>query len=160
MRWTAVLVAVVVVAASCATPEVGPRQEMRIPLEDEAFEITIVDRVNENGAVASAWYVDPYTVLGDSLNDIDIDLGGSGEVAVWRDQFGYDAVAVYTTWPNCEWAPEIRVDDDGDTIRLGLRSFGDCGGDQDSMAFVRTVGFFFSEDVEPATVLASHEMVS
>jgi hypothetical protein len=160
MRWTAVLVAVVVVAASCATPEVGPRQEMRIPLEDEAFEITIVERVNENGAVASAWYVDPYTVLGDSLYDIDIDLGGSGEVAVWRDRFGYDVVVAYTTWPNCDWAPEIRVDDDGDIIRLALRSFGDCGGDQDSMAFERAVAFRFSAGVEPATVLATHEMVS
>lgn len=145
--------ALVTVGCGVVEAEVGPRQEIRWPTGDGAVEIDIVDRVNEDGAIESAWAVDGHALLGQAYYPTE----QGGWPAAHRHVGQYDALVAFSGSP-CPWAPEIRVDDDGEVLRLRLRTFTDCG-DAESFAPDRAVALRFAEGVDPAEITVDHTTV-
>ncbi|GJM39239.1 MAG: hypothetical protein DHS20C19_26060 [Acidimicrobiales bacterium] len=141
-------VVVFVVLLTSDPPSEGRRQEMAMPSGDEAFEITLHDAFIDDGAVTRAWAVDPHAVLGDLVADEE------RELRFHRDVGGYDGVAIYTVFPNCPFAPEVRVEMTGENMDIDLRSSGGC--DADSMRATRAVALEFADGVEPSAIGLTH----
>ncbi|MDW3219427.1 MAG: hypothetical protein R8F63_12525 [Acidimicrobiales bacterium] len=151
-RWVflavASAVAVFAVLVTVDTPSESRRQEMATPRGDEAFEIDLDGAFVDDGAVTRAWAVDPYGLLGDDVTD------RGNVLEIQRGVGGYDALALYTVFPNCPWAPEVRIGIDGDRMDVDLRSFGGC--DADSIRVTRAVALEFAPGVDPATMTIAH----
>lgn len=153
-RWAWAIVAgycLVFVVLATVQPPGSPRQEIRLPRGDDAVEVTLQDRFIDDGTITRAWVVDPFGVLGSTT---DLAADGMPDPAVVRDVGGYDALVVYTVFPSCGWAPEIRAEHRFQPLRLDVRSRGDC--EADAIRVTRAIAVEFSEGVDPAEVTATH----
>lgn len=137
------------VALMVDTPSERRRQAMPTPRGDDALEIDLHEPFIDGGVVTRAWAVNPHHAIPGGVPDFE------NLLEVHRDVGGYDVVVAYSVWPNCPWAPDVRVGMDGDRMEIDVRSVGDdCK--SDLMIVHRAVALEFAEGVDPAEITAVH----
>lgn len=144
----ALLVAVLVPAASCASDEEETRYSADQLLRG-------IDITAEDPALAT----ESATVfLPDELPSYqlyDPALAEKGIVVIQPGENGYDAIVVYRTGPFCGLLPSVAVA--GDEVQLEVAITTNRSGDCDSMEYDEAVGLNLSPGFETSTITARRD---
>ncbi len=146
------VVAAPVAAAVIALMLDGPDRQAVQPIGraqgDASVEIELHDPW-VNDAVTRAWAVDPVTTVGNAIAHND-----EQRTQVFLEVGGYDAVVVYSLFPSCGIAPEIRARRWDDRVAVDLKSIGGCDGE---MRHVRAIGLELAHGLDATLLTASHQ---